>query len=186
MEVELKRKIESDVKGIIQELEEDVLTCLSKFGSAHARAEQENKENYDLVRHNQMDKLRKKATLLGKDALKELKMQRHQTSVEQNKKMLLRKQALDTEAVRSAYIASLPPVKVVAEAVKEDPPKVIRFDKSTLFQTEYVIKEKIVEAIKSPQVMVICNIYPIHLWDEYFFFRMLDKQLYFLKLKIKS
>lgn len=155
MEVELKRKVESDVKALVQELEEDVLNCLTKFGSAHARAEQENEENYELIRHEEMDKNRKKATRLGKDALKELKMQRHQTSVEQNKKILLRKQALDTEAVRSAYVASLPPVKVVAEAVKEKPPKVIRFDKSTLFQTEYTIKDKIMEVVKSPQVMLI-------------------------------
>jgi hypothetical protein len=157
MEVELKSKIDSEVKAIVQELEEDVLTCLTKFGRAHARADEENEENYELVRHDEMEKNRKKATRLGKDALKELKTQRHQTSVEQNKKILLRKQALDTEAVRSAYVASLPPVKVVAETVKENPPKVIRFDKSTLFQTEYVIKDKIVEAVQSPQVKGICH-----------------------------
>ena len=99
-----------------------------------------------------MLKNRKKAERLGKDALKELKVHRQQSCVEQNKKLLLRKQALDTEAVRSAYVASLPPVKVVQETVKEDPPKVIRFDKSTLFQTEYVIKDKVVEPVISPKV----------------------------------
>ena len=167
MEAELKNKIDSEVKAIVQELEEDVLTCLTKFGSAHARAEQENEENYEIFRHEEMEKNRKKATRLGKDALKELKIQRHQTLVEQNKKILLRKQALDTEAVRSAFVAALPPVKVVAEAVKENPTKVIRFDKSTLFQTEYVIKDKIVEAIKSPQVIGVCHvIHHIYLCNE--------------------
>lgn len=153
MEIELKQKIDSEVKAMVQEMEEEVLTCLTKFGAAHARANQENEENYEAVRLEQLTKNRKKATHLGKDALKELKLQRQQTSIEKNKKILQRKQALDTEAVRSSYIASLPPVQVVAETVKEDPPKVIRFDKSTLFQTEYVIKDKIVEAVRSPQVI---------------------------------
>ncbi|XP_057370369.1 serine-rich adhesin for platelets-like [Daphnia carinata] len=151
MEIKLKQKIDSEVKTMIQEMEEEVLTCLTKFGGAHARANQENEENYEAIRLEQLTKNRMKATHLGKDALKELKLQRQQTSIEQNKKILQRKQALDTEAVRSSYIASLPPVQVVAETVKEDPPKVIRFDKSTLFQTEYVIKHKIVEAVRSPQ-----------------------------------
>ncbi|KZS15739.1 Uncharacterized protein APZ42_018958 [Daphnia magna] len=151
MEIELKQKIDSEVKAMVQEMEKEVLTCLTKFGAAHARANQENEENYEAVRLEQLTKNRKKATHLGKDALKELKLQRQQTYIEKNKKILQRKQALDTEAVRSSYIASLPPVQVVAETVKEDPPKVIRFDKSTLFQTEYVIKDKIVEAVRSPQ-----------------------------------
>lgn len=152
MEVELKAKLVSAKEAMIQEMEEEVLTCLTKFGGAHAKADQENEENYEGVRQQELLQNRKKAAHLGKDALKELKIQKQQTCAEQNKKLLLRKQALDTEAVRSAYIASLPPVKVVQETVKEDPPKVIRFDKSTLFQTEYVIKDKVVEVVKSPKV----------------------------------
>ena len=152
MEAELKEKIDSEVNTMVQEMEEEVLTCLTKFGGAHAKADQENEENYETTRHQELLKNRKKAERLGKDALKELKVHRQQSCVEQNKKLLLRKQALDTEAVRSAYVASLPPVKVVQETVKEDPPKVIRFDKSTLFQSEYVIKDKVVEPVISPKV----------------------------------
>lgn len=153
METELKKKIESEVKAIVQDMEEEVLVCLTKFGSAHAKAQQENEENYDSIRQQELSLNRKKAHRLGMEALKDLKIQKQQTCAEKNKKILHRRQALDTESVRSTYIASLPPVKVLAsQPIKEDPPKVIRFDKSTLFQTEYVIKEKVVEPISSPQV----------------------------------
>lgn len=154
MEADLKKKVQSEIKTMVQEMEEQVLEGLTKLGSAHARAQQENEENYDCIRQEESAKNRRKAQQLGKDALKELKKQKQQNLAEKNKRTLLRKQALDTESVRSNYVASLPPVKVLAsEPVKEDQPKVIRFDKSTLFQTEYVIKEKVVEPIKSPQVL---------------------------------
>ena len=133
-----------------------------------------------------MLKNRKKAERLGKDALKELKVHRQQSCVEQNKKLLLRKQALDTEAVRSAYVASLPPVKVVQETVKEDPPKVIRFDKSTLFQTEYVIKDKVVEPVISPKVPKYLIYACAHFVKLHFPSRMQGKQHFFLRSKIWS
>ena len=141
------------MQTLIQEMEQEALYCMENLGSAHERARQENEENYEDERQQKISLNRKKAQRLGKDALKELQVQKLETSAEKNRRMMLRKQALDIESVRSKYVASLPPVKVLAShPPPEDPPKVIRFDKSTLFQTEYVIKEKLVEPILIAQV----------------------------------
>lgn len=188
MEKEIKSKVDSEVRVMVEELEEQVNNCLEEFGSAHLKAEKENQVNYEVIQQQEIAKIRRKAEHLGKEALKDLKIQKQCTAIEQNKRVLLRKQALDTEAVRSAYIASLPPVKVVAPPVakKEEPPKVMRFDKSTLFQTEYVIKEKICEVIENPKVKTVHTLLinnQVLKKTVTIFSRMQDRQLPLLRLK---
>lgn len=70
-----------------------------------------------------------------------------------------RRRALETEAVRSSYITSLPPVVVKDRKTVEDEPqpKVVLFDKRSLFQTQYSVKEKMVEVVANPQVKFLIN-----------------------------
>lgn len=131
---------------MIEGLEQRFAACMHEFGSAHAKAEQENQNNYDGIRIAEIEENRVKARILGKKALQELHIQKHNYKVEKDKTIKARKQVLQVEAVRAAHVASLPPVK---QPTPPPPPvekqKVIVFDKSTLFQTERVMKEKMVE-----------------------------------------
>lgn len=155
IERDIASKTQKEVKRIIEDLEDDALNCLTDFGSAHCKADQENNVNYDSLRHAESVRNRQKAQRLGKEALAELHVQRQETEKQKTRAIKARKQALDVEAVRSSYIISLPPVTFIQDAQpKEEPAKVILFDKSTLFQTEYVMKDKIVEEVSHPKVCI--------------------------------
>lgn len=123
---------------------------------AHSKADQENDADYDTARKVQLADNRRKAQRLGKDALRDLHLQKEEEEERRSGPLKARRQALDVEAVRSSYIISLPPVSYIQSketAKEEEPPKVMLFDKSTLFQTEYAIKHKIVEEVSSPKVI---------------------------------
>ena len=155
LENKLRDQAEKELKETILDMEGNVMTCLTQFGSAHAKAEQENNANYDEARQADFTRKREKAIRLGKEATKDLQTQKQVEEKKRNEKILSRKQALDTEAVRSAYVVSLPPVNMVPDKpVQEEQPKVLLFDKSTLFQTEYVMKKKVCEPVSSPKVVI--------------------------------
>ena len=135
-------------------MEDDALSCLTDFGAAHSRADRENQ--MPGLQQAYEEKNKKRAQQRGKEALKDLQLQRQQENCERNKKIMTRKNALDTEAVRSSYIVSLPPVKFVEPKKKEEiHPKVMLFDKSSLYQTEYELKENVVKKITSSQVNIL-------------------------------
>ena len=153
LENQMKENVQRELKNVISDLESEALTCLTGFGEAHSKANREN--NVADVRKKELQQIRQVAGQRGKDALRELKCQKQEETKEKTQKLESRKQALEAEAIRSAYIVSLPPVHVVdkTKPPEEDQPKVMLFDKRSLFQTEYTIKEKVVEPISNPQVM---------------------------------
>ena len=157
MEQDLSVKAKNEIEKIIQEMEDDALSCLTNFGAAHSKADLENQmpNSYQAA----AEKNKKRALLRGKEALKDLQLQRQQENFDRNKKIITRKNALDTEAVRSSYIVSLPPVKFVEPKKKEEVhPKVMLFDKGSLYQTEYELKGNIVEKITSPKVNILLTV----------------------------
>lgn len=147
LEREISTKAHKELQSIINDLEADALNCLMEFGGAHSKADQENIADHDTARQVDLTCKRQKAQLLGKEALRELHLQREEENRQKNRPIKARQHALDIEAVRTAYVVSLPPVTYVQTEVekKEEPTKVILFDKATLFQTEYVMKEKVVK-----------------------------------------
>ena len=150
----LHDQIKKETEILVQEMEESAMSCLTKFGTAHSNANQENQiqssRRADIVENEA--KKGKRAILRGKEALKELHLQQQEEKLEKNRRTIARKNALDTEAVRSSYITSLPPVKFVECPKKEETqPKVMLFDKSSLYQTEYALKENVVEKIIDPK-----------------------------------
>ena len=157
MEESLGQKIRKELDQIVIDLEGDVLKCLTNFGSAHSKANQEN--DYTAVQKCVSKKNMEKANFRGKEALRDLHLKRQQNDFVKKRQIIARQQALDTESVRSAFIASLPPVHVEkVKAVEEEYPKVIVFDKCSLFQTESTIKDKLVEPVTSPKVLQKHNI----------------------------
>ena len=162
LENKLRDQAEKEQREMIIDMEGNVMNCLTQFGSAHAKAEQENNTNYDEARQADFTRKREKAQRLGKEAMKDLQTQKEAEEKKKNEKIVSRRQALDTEAVRSAFVVSLPPPKVVVPEKPAQEPKVILFDKSTLFQTEYVMKKKVCEPISSPQVSTHCFLYNLN------------------------
>lgn len=154
MERDLHEKTRNEIEKIVQQMEDDALSCLTNFGAAHSRANREN-QMPDLLQAD-MERNKKRALVRGKEALKDLQIQRQQENFERNKKVITRKNALDTEAVRSSYIVSLPPVRFVEpKKIENAHPKVMLFEKGSLYQTEYELKENVVEKISHSQVNIV-------------------------------
>ena len=151
------------MRSIIQDLEDEALGCLTEFGSAHARASRENSsaEGEAAARQAELQSKRLKARQLGQEALRELQLAREQETVQRTSQVRSRQQALDVESVRSSYMVSLPPVNYVERPKAEEPEvnKVMLFDKATLFQSEYPMKEKVVKEVKSEETQQVSYFY---------------------------
>lgn len=160
----IKEEEERQKQLLIEGLEKRFTICMQELGSAHARAEQENQNNYGALRMAEIEENRQKAQVLGKIALRELHIQKANKKEEKEKVIKARKQVLQVEAVRAAHVASLPPAKPpTPPPPPEEKQKAIIFDKTTLFQTERVMKEKIVEEKSSDaKVLIFQNIYSKH------------------------
>ena len=154
MEAQIDRNVRLEIDKMVNEMEGDALACLTSFGSAHTRANQEN--DAASMRQAALMNVRQKAACRGKEALRDLQNQKQEEATEKTKAITARRMALETEAVRSSYIVSLPPVHVIdkSKPAGKEEPKVMLFDKRSLFQTEYTIKEKIVEPVTSPKVSI--------------------------------
>lgn len=119
---------------------------MQEFGSAHAKAEQENQNDYNATRTAGIVENHHKAQVLGKKALQELHIQKTKEKEEKERMVKTRKQVLQVEAVRAAHVASLPPIKSRSPSPPpKEQHKAIVFDKSTLFQTERIMREEVVE-----------------------------------------
>ena len=96
LENKLRDQAEKEQREMIIDMEGNVMNCLTQFGSAHAKAEQENNTNYDEARQADFTRKREKAQRLGKEAMKDLQTQKEAEEKKKNEKIVSRRQACNT------------------------------------------------------------------------------------------